>query len=1014
MEFRILGPLEVTSNGEHVAIRGRHHPKLLALLLTDAGRMVPAGRLIEALWEDDPPQTAGRQLQNIAGALRKQLSAAAGCLEMIGKGYRLTVADGDLDLTRYRALVAEAHRRREAGRLDSARDRLVEALGEWRGPALVGLSGRLIESVAARLDESRLATIEERIDIDLELGRGPDLVGELGSLQTEHPARQRFAAQFMLALHRSGRTAEALTVYDQTRRLIGETPGLDPDQPLRELHSAILRDDPALVTSVDANRGNAASTAPHQKSPTRPGQTTPPAQLPADIGVFSGRHTELTALDSLTVAKPSAIVVCGTGGIGKTALSVHWAHSRRERFPDGQLYINLRGYDRFAPVTAGQALTRLIRSLGLPPSAIPTDVDDLTGLYRSLLAERRMLVLLDNAHTPDQVRPLLPGTAESLALVTSRDRLSSLVVIDDARSLKLNPLSGPEAESLLADVEGTERLFAVPGAPSRLARLCGHTPLALRIAAANLASRPYEPIHEFLSQLEGHGRLDALAIDGDPDTGVSVGIDLSIDTLDPDTRQLFFRLGSLPGEDFPLDMVVAIADRPVEVTTRLLDRLISAHLVTEHRARRFVMHDLVREYARQRAPHHLDTPTRAAVETAIIDWHYSRIQVVTMVDYPNLVAAIQKLRHHGQAWKLASTLSRLATTGFDVVHIRELVGPTLDTVHATATGEPRFRAYLAQSQLAWSAGQKTQAIDLARQALTWAGDDERGVARGNLGLALHNGGQYTEAETHMREALAVAQRIQDQVLIQKRTGNLGALLRSKGDYAEAELLLRQAVEQAAAIGMPTRKPALSLAMLQTELGRYEPAQTLLEGMLATDPQVGTHHNEMMAAGILAQIHHLAGRFHEAESALLAAAEIADRTRRANHLFGCRLKLADLYSDFGRPEEASQTAAQAFAMDYAEFGEKLLTEVDLLMSKLHTRNGEPRLGLTFAQRARDRCEALSHRALLSTTLIYLADIHRALADKDEAKACRSQATALLSTLGIPIPAGIAPIMTIANS
>ncbi|MGH8882452.1 MAG: BTAD domain-containing putative transcriptional regulator, partial [Stackebrandtia sp.] len=382
------------------------------------------------------PDTARRQVQNVVAGLRRSLTDVTGpdrpptdvAIEARADGYRIQVPAESVDVHRFTSLVRDAAAARARGDTAGAAGQLHTALDLWRGDGIGGQSGRALDAAGTRLFETRLTATEDRVDLDLELRESTSVIGELQELVGRHPLRQRFAGQLMTALHRAGRTPEALEVFAHLRTRLSEQLGIDPSPQLSDLHTAILRDEHPPSTTA----GSVVQPA-----------TPIPAQLPAAPGSFTGRAEHLDTLDRLVVeGRGTAVIsaIAGMGGVGKTALALHWAHRARGRFPDGQLYINLRGYDTAEPVPAVEALARFLTALGQPSASIPTDVDDAAALYRSILADRRMLIVLDNARNAAQVRPLLPGGSGNIALITTRNSLSSLVAIEDAVPVHLESL----------------------------------------------------------------------------------------------------------------------------------------------------------------------------------------------------------------------------------------------------------------------------------------------------------------------------------------------------------------------------------------------------------------------------------------------------------------------------------------------------------------------------------------------------------------------------------------------
>ena len=478
----------------------------LAVLLVHANQFTSLDRLVDELWEERPPNSAAKLVPQYVSQLRRWLQPdwASRChaeplLETRPRGYLLHVEADALDADRFRAMVERSRRLVRSDAVQAAADGLRQALGLWRGAALADVPRTpSVAAAAAQLDELRIAAVEDRIEAELAIGRHSELVCELSSLVSRHPLQERLRGQLMLALYRSGRQAEALQAYQAARRMLLEELGIEPGRALRQLQRAILTADPALEPAGERTPVLAAA------APSAP---VPPAQLPADVADFTGRDRHLRQLHQLlaasrhTTAVPISAIVGGVG-TGKTALAIHWAHQVRHQFDDGQLYVDLRGTTGSAGLGPMQALTHLLRGLGVAAADIPDELDQAAALYRTLLADRRTLVVLDDARDTDQLRPLLPGNPGCLLLVTSRDQLVGLVAQQGARRLTLDALTPAEARALLARVLGDRRVRTEPAATAELLRACGRLPPALRIAAAALAGQPRRSIASYAGQLQ--------------------------------------------------------------------------------------------------------------------------------------------------------------------------------------------------------------------------------------------------------------------------------------------------------------------------------------------------------------------------------------------------------------------------------------------------------------------------------------------------------------------------------
>ncbi|MEU0885408.1 BTAD domain-containing putative transcriptional regulator [Lentzea sp. NPDC005914] len=566
-EIRLLGPLEVLAgSGERVRIGSTRDQKVLAALALASGRLVALDHLVAVAWDVDPPSTARHQVQKSIASLRALLGSSV--IVTDGTAYRV-VAGTDV--------AAFEDRVRSAAVLEpsQAAPVLRSALELWRGPALAGLASSELRIDADRCDERRISVTERCCSLELELGGHRELVPELTALVAEHPFREGLVALLMTALYRSDRQADALELYRVTHRRLVDELGVEPGPVLREAHDAVLAQDAGVVPA---------------------GQVVP-RQLPADLVRFTGREDHLQSLDALLESSSTVVItsIAGVAGVGKTALAVHWAHRVSESFPDGQLYVNLRGFDDAPPITSSEALTGFLRSLGV--SQVPGDELEQAALYRSVLAQRRMLVLLDNAVSEDQVRPLLPGSPGCVVVVTSRNDLRGLMAVDDAHRLELDVLTPSESAALIGRMLGPARASAEPEAVESLARLCGHLPLALRVAAANLAASR-DRVADAVAALEGDDRLSKLAIRGDQRAVVSAAFALSHRELAPGPARLFRLLGLLPRTDFTVHAAAALLGEPLASARACVAALEIANLIEPHTAGRYRLHDLLHLYAR--------------------------------------------------------------------------------------------------------------------------------------------------------------------------------------------------------------------------------------------------------------------------------------------------------------------------------------------------------------------------------------------------------------------------------
>jgi DNA-binding SARP family transcriptional activator/tetratricopeptide (TPR) repeat protein len=617
VQFRILGPLEITVDSERIDLGGTRQQIVIATLLLGANLVVTTDRLLEAVYGEDPPPTSRSQAQISISSLRRTFArhGSAAIIKTHPLGYIIEL-DGDrLDSQRFAELVAAGHAARNAALPEQAAGTYRDALRLWRGPALDGIDSQLIRAAASRLDEERIAINEDCIDLELELGRHHELVGELAELVEQHPLRERLRGQLMLTLYRCDRTAEALQVYRETRRTMISELGIEPSARLRQLERAILTSDPALAVSAESVRSHPEKTRVH------PG----PNLLPADIGDFVGRAEEIDQIrkhlaDPVRERKAGTavpvVVIAGKGGVGKTSLAVHVSHVLAPYFPDGQLFADLHGatLHQVGPI---QVLERFLRALGVPGSEIPDGLDERAEVYRSLIGDRKVLVVLDDAVAESQVAPLLPGSGAAAGIITSRLRLTGLA---GAVHIEVDVFDPEVSLNLLSSIAGARRMQSQPDQAMTVAEHCGHLPLALRIAGARLSARPHWSIQQLADRLadETH-RLDELRYG---ELSVRPTISLSYESAGEEAKRLFRRLALLDLPVFSSWLSATVLDQPLTDAEDLLDDLVSAQLIEiagtgtgAHSQYRF--HDLIRVFARERlAAEEPATERSAALERA--------------------------------------------------------------------------------------------------------------------------------------------------------------------------------------------------------------------------------------------------------------------------------------------------------------------------------------------------------------------------------------------------------------
>ncbi|MBQ1053059.1 tetratricopeptide repeat protein [Micromonospora sp. C51] len=800
-EFRLLGPVEVVKGHEPIKVGGPRERGILAMLLLNAGRVVQIDQLVEAVWFDQPPpSTVRKQVQNRVSSLRRILCSAeadTGRIVAHGSGYVLHVDTTQLDLARFREGLRQADSLTRRGEYRKAADNLRQALGLWRGRALDGLPGPSFQFQARRLEEMQAQALERRLILDMTLGRHRELIPELVSATATAPFNENLYQLLIVALYLADRKGEALEVYRRARATLSHELGIEPGKALQELHRRVL-DGADVLGWFTASHG-VPGTVPQPRHGSTSAATTQspvPRQLPPPAPGFVGRAHEIRILDGMLNAAtdPPVVVICGTAGIGKTALALHWSHHVADRFPDGHLYLNLRGHSPSTTMTTVEALGQMLRSLGLPPTSVPEDLDEATALLRSILADRRALVVLDDAASVEQVRPLLPGGPGAFTIVTSRIRLAGLVARDGANLMSIDILAEDDAQSLLASTIGTQATYE-PSEMAQLARLCAYLPLALRIAAANIATR-HGTVGSFLAALSDGSPLSALVVDGDPDTAARTAFSSSYRLVPVAAQRMFRLLGTMPGDDYTVGAAAAIADVSDEESARLLNVLHTASLVNNGAPSRYRLHDLLRHFATELAT---DDESNAAFER-LATWYLSRARAAARALYPQhtrLPPSADEVA--GQSFTFAGNAAALTWFHLEWANITSAISTAAQRGHPIAwyLADP-LRGYLAR-QLhipQWRAMCET-----VRQAAAQAGDTAA-QAMAHLGLShLHHClGRPRHAVRELEEAAALATRAGWRDGLETALNNLGIV------HAEWGKLVKSIEYQVEAVRLSGARP----------------------------------------------------------------------------------------------------------------------------------------------------------------------------------------------------------------
>ncbi len=936
MRFGILGPLEIWADDQRLAVGGPQQHALLAVLLLHANQVVSVDRLVDQLWGDRPPATAHGLLQGCVSGLRRSLRAGPGeRLLTRPPGYLLEVRPGELDRDRFEDLAAAG--RAAAGRtppaLDEAATLLAEALSCWRGPALDGVRLEVCRVAAASLAERRLAVLEERVEVDLRLGRAASLVAELRVLVADHPLRERLWAQLMLALHGADRQADALAAYQRIRRSLVDQLGVEPGAALQQAHRTILAGPPAgpaggPAAPAAAEPAGVVAPEPPTGQP-RVRERPVPAQLPADVAGFTGRGAELAELTGLLTADrvdgpdPPAVAamavlisaVSGTAGVGKTALAVRWAHQARDRFPDGQLYVDLRGYDPDQPVPAADALAGFLTALGVPGPEIPVELADRAARYRTELAGRRLLVVLDNAATVEQVRPLLPGAPSCVVLVTSRDSLAGLVARHGAHRVDLDLLPAADAVTLLRRLIGA-RVDAQPEAALALAGQCARLPLALRVAAELAAARPATALADLVGELaDRQRRLDRLDAGDDPRAAVRAVFSWSYRRLPPDAARLFRLAGLHPGPDLDAPAAAALTGTGVDDARRALDRLARGHLIETSGAGRYRMHDLLRAYAAGAAGAEDSADQRRAALTGLFDYYLATAATASQTLYS------ADSRHRPGGAPAATQAADLT----DPAAAREWLDgerPTLSAVAAYTAdhGWPAHTVRLAGALFRYlNGGNPIHALAIhghARRAARRTADriGEAHALRG-LGAAHLNLGRYAPAIDDYEQALALFRQAGDRTSEARTLDNLGIMHDRMGRYEQAAYHHQQAPDRYRQDGNQADEAhaLVNLGTASWRLGRYAAAVDHLEQALDLCRRLGDRWGEAHALDNLGLAEQELGRHQQAaehhRQALALHEQVGNQAGQASALDN----LGAACTRLGRPEQAAGHHRRALAL-----------------------------------------------------------------------------------------------------
>jgi DNA-binding SARP family transcriptional activator len=979
MQFRVLGPLEVRTSDDRLVLLGAEKPRiLLSALLLSANQSVEVDRLVEVLWSRQPPRSAASALRTYVSTLRGslQLAAPGSSSRIVARhsGYQIRLARDDLDLLTFEDLAAGGHKAMADGDAATAAERLRRALDLWRGRPLEDVPlGAAFSAELARLDDLRLTALEAWVEARLALGQHAEVITDLRAAVAAQPLRERLQALWMLALYRCGQRAEALAAYREVRDQLVSDLGIDPGPPLQRLQHQILTGDPAL-DAPDRDPGPAGVV---------------PRQLPPDVGSFTGRDKELARLGRLLRqghggGTPVVATIAGVAGVGKSALAVHAAHRLAYRFPDGQLYADLQGAtpadprDGHGPVAPLAVLFTFLRALGAQDRDVAS-LDEAAARFRAATANRRLLVVLDNARDAAQIQPLLPAAPGCAVLVTSRRVLAT---VGAATPVHLDVLASGEAATLLGRVAGGRRIGADREAAAEVARLCGYLPLALRIAGARLTARPGWPVRALVERLtDTQRRLDELQAG---DLGVRTSFQVSLDALrdsgDPLDRAAagaFPLLAVLDGADVGVAVAARLFDLPEVAAEAALERLVDARLLDSPAPGRYRLHDLLRLFARERADDEYPPARRTAALVRALTWYRAVACRTLALLRPGHQHPVLASGDTGAAMSFETADGALDWLEIERVNLVAAIGqasalsPAVDPALPIGITQALFGFFQVRGYWHdWIRVNET-ICELADRVGDLAG---HGYAQRDIGVAHELRGDYNRARVHIEDALATFERIGDPVgqaanlttlgIIHHRQGrypmavsclgrslairrdlddvrgqgvnlsNLGVTYHELAEHANAAACFAEALEIFQRLGdrPSTASVLINLGVTSESAGRFEEAVGYHQGGLDLFRAVGDRTGEATALNGLGLAHRRLGRYDEAiacqREGLIITEQLGERYYRAE----CLRELGSSWHEVGDREQAEAHWRRALAI-FDELGVPEAGDVSALLAAL---------------------------------------------------------------------------------
>ncbi|WP_233222944.1 tetratricopeptide repeat protein [Amycolatopsis sp. BJA-103] len=933
VRIQVLGSLRVWLDGAEVDLGPPGRRAVLGLLVLAGGEAMSKQDLVDALWGERPPRSAVNVLQTHVKHLRRLLEpgrpsrSGSEILPHVGGGYALRWDAVEIDLPHVRGLVAEANDAQRDGETGRAAALFGEALRWWRGKPLADVPLLAPHPKVMALVAERRALLARYGDAMLAIGAADEVLTELVEAAADQPLDEPAQARLIRAYHGAGQRATAFGLYQEVRERLVEELGVEPGPELVAAHAALLD---------DGEQHPAESQRPTARVPR---------QLPAEPPGFTGRATELSILDELVPraggfgGAVALAAITGTAGAGKTALAVHWAHRVKDRFPDGQFYANLRGHSPGPPATALEVLTRFLAALEIPAERLPADTETASALYRTLMTDRKALVLLDNVDRVDQVRPLLPAGPGCLVLVTARDRMAGLVALHGARRLTLGMLDPAEALELLSQVLGADWIRAEREAAAEVAESCAYLPLALRIAAANLADTPGNGIEDYAVELRKGNLLAALTVPGDEQIAVRTAFDLSYRALPAETSRVFRLLSLVPGNDIGVEAVEVLAD--AERAGPMLDALAAAHLVEQHAPDRYHFHDLLRRYAADRLESRESPAEIGSARARLHEWYLRAVDNAAKLVYPHMFrlplsvpdGPIPAAAKENAAEWLETELGNLVAVAEDAAR----VGPL--PVAWLLADALRGYFWMSLRQVEWRA-----AAAAASSAAEQDGDPRaRASARFSLADLSFRQGRYREAVRHYAGALVLARRagwVEAQAAV---LGNLGCAYWQAGRLPAAAVRFSRGLELSRRAGRPAGEAVAlgNLGLVHWEMGDLPRAAGHYAQALRRYRRIGSRYGEAINLSNLGQVQHARGNAGEAagllSEALALHREAGNRAGEAETLG----RLASAYCDLGRPADALAHARDGLRLAHETREPRGEGEALVALASVHHRVGHRR-------------------------------------------------------------------------